>query len=221
MPISTTKKGDLVLGIIGAIIIILGLSTYFFQKAQTPDTSSDPVVATVGDVSITQSDIDAVLNSQQLPADAPQEVLQQYQDEALENLITTEILYQYASRSYTTTDLEIQTELQNVKNTLADEASYQAELERNNITEETLIQNIQRQLTIKKFLDEFQASNQVTVTDQEVQDFYDAVASENENIPPLEDVQTEVQNELTQQKLQTLIVQFIEELKNEIPVEVI
>ena len=157
------------------LLFFTALTSFVFAQ-ETPPPSDK--VAMVNDTVITQAELDSQMNmvvdrlraSGRLP-DVSQ--LDQLRSQVLENLIARELLYQESQKK----GIKISEETVNeqfigLKAQFPNEAEFNKALTRMNLTEASIKEKLERDLTLKKLIDDEVAPG-VKLTDIEVRAFYD------------------------------------------------
>ncbi|MFQ5677809.1 MAG: SurA N-terminal domain-containing protein, partial [bacterium] len=135
------------------------------------------VVATVNGVAIKQSELTAEVN-RKLPlasyhARISNEKLQQYQHQALQNLIEEELLYQEAKRQkLEIKQIELQHRVAMMKNGYASENDFQQALAKAGLNILTLMERVERRLLIEK-IQQKEIIAKVQVTDSDLHEYFE------------------------------------------------
>ncbi|MDX8044432.1 SurA N-terminal domain-containing protein [Gracilibacillus sp. S3-1-1] len=143
-------------------------------------------------------------------------------EQTLQELITQELIRQDAQAEGITVDeTEIDQELNNVKEHYGD--NYTTILENSGFTEETYKKQVEQELLSTKYL---QTVFDIHVTDEEIDEFYQALSEETEDseeeLPALEDVKTNIEQQLLaekQQEKQEDIQAKLDELREDADIE--
>ncbi|WP_208588869.1 SurA N-terminal domain-containing protein [Gracilibacillus suaedae] len=119
--------------------------------------------------------------------------------QTLNELITQELIRQDAkAEGLTVEQEEIDNELAAYEEQFGEE--YASALESSGYTEETLKEQIENDLLSEKYMESVLG---IKVTDEEIKEYYQSAAEENEeDLPPLEDVEDQIKQTLTSQKQQ-------------------
>ncbi len=237
---SGTKKPAWMYYAIAAIVLIilaLGL-LYVMEKQGKTDTglfdsiltmqSQQVTVALVNGQSISQYELDTSIEqlsagaaSQGIDQNDPQ-VQQGLRDQALEVLINTELLRQEAERrGVTVTDEEVQARLDALVQQVGGEEVLAERMEEFGVSMETLESDIRSELAIQKVLDAVFAEREITVTEEEINEYYTAAGGEEAGLPPLQEVRDQVELEVQNTKQQEIINELITELRASATIEII
>jgi hypothetical protein len=168
------------------------------------------VAAIVNDMEILQED---VLLFQQSLIQQGQQVSEQ---EALEQLINQEVLYQEASaQGYDVTDEEAESEIENqlTQQGMSLE-EYKEQLESQEISYEEQLNSIKKQLNIQNYIDSQISEDDLSVTAEEVQEYYDLYVQElgEDEAPAFEEVEDQIEMVVQQNKEQEIISLLVQEL---------
>lgn len=219
-----------VVSIIVLVIVILAIVGFFMfrgKKVVSPVVTTAESVATVNGVAIPKSLYDTQLASalstlKAQGADVTSaDKLAQIKAQVLDDLISNELVNQgVASAGITTTGAEVDTQVQAIIKQAGGDTQFQAELTKANLTEAQLRDNISKQLTIQKYLAANVDMKSITVSDAEISQFYSEyskaqiTASSTIKVPALKDLSAQIKQQITSNKQQALINDFITTLKN-------
>ena len=112
----------------------------------------------------------------------------------------------------------MQTEYDGIVAQFGGQEALQAQLISYNISEETLREDIAEQLTIQAYLDTTVDTSTITVTDEEIQEFYDSLSG-TQQLPELASIRDQIEAELQSQKEQALVVDLLTQLRADAQVE--
>jgi peptidyl-prolyl cis-trans isomerase C len=141
--------------------------------------SSKTKAAVVNGSVITQAELDSQMNMildrlQNLERFPGVSELAQIKMQVLENLIARELLYQESQRKGITVDHgAVDAQLGTLKAQFPDEAEFQNALKTMNLTESGLRFKVERDLAIRKLVDD-QIARKITVSDKEMRDYYES-----------------------------------------------
>jgi len=113
----------------------------------------------------------------------------------------------------------IDNEIQAAKDQAGSQENYEQQLATANLTEEQLRENIVRQLATREYVFQNVDVNSVTVSDEEIQKFYDDSKVAQPDLPPLDAIRDQAEQQLLTNKQQELINQFIATLRDEADVQ--
>jgi len=230
------KKSSALLWIVGLVIglgVAFAAAQYlgFFEQPNKDGDSAvqtDPstVVATVNNVEITRGELDEKIAevSASMPDGAAATDDAAFEFQVLDEIINIELLTQKAMESnLTVSDEEIDAELANLKQTLGGEESFTQQLTLAGLTEEELLENMRTELLIRKLLDQETELEDVTVTEAEVEAFYNeaqASAPEGQEIPPLAEAQEFIRAQLIQEKSAEIVNTYLDRLRDSVNIDV-
>ena len=207
------KKGKFIAG--AAVIVAAAVLTGALVLATIAAPGSE-VVARVNGEAITAGDVTKlrvkVYESYRM---------QISEEEALEQLIAETVLYQEAEQQgYAPTMDEAEQELEaRVASSGRTMEDFEADLAKSGFSYEEYLQDFQRQLAINSYLDD--AVQVPEVTEIEARVFYENYKQESPEaeLPPFEQLKSEIMALLEQQKQQEATSLLIEELKEKADIE--
>lgn len=225
---NTTLKT--VLGIV--VLAIIGVGVYFlFVSGSNDDTPNDNAtlegnVALVNSKAITQENFETQLAgaltsfaSQGADVKNP-EILLQIKTQVLNDLINNELVRQNIEKSEIKVSTEdVDREVQIVLDQAGSQEAFEQQLTSAGLTEEQLRSNISNQLAIQVYLAQNVDISGITITDEELQKFYDDSKAAQPDLPPLEEVTDQARQQLLTNKQQLLVNEFIATLREEADVE--
>lgn len=94
------------------------------------------------------------------------------------------------------------------------------ELVTQNLTEQSLKENITKQLTLMKYMDQNIDSKNIKVSEKEIEDLYKSLSEKQKNIPKLDQIKAQVENEIKQGKFKVKILEIITKLKTGAKIEI-
>lgn len=131
-------------------------------------------------------------------------------------LIEQELIRQDASeQNIEVTDEEAEEELNQLVAQVGEE-EYQAVLEENQISEEEFKNQLRDDLITRRYMDE---QFDTEVSDEEIQENYESLKEENEELGELEDVEDQIRTIVAQEKETEQLQTRLEELKEEAEIE--
>jgi peptidyl-prolyl cis-trans isomerase SurA len=214
------------------VVLIIAVGVYFIVTSNGDDNLEvEPAtlegnVALVNGVAISQETFDAQLatsiatfTSQGIDVEDPVNLLQ-IKNQVLDNLINNEVLNQAVLTSdIEITPEEVDAEIANLLSQAGSQEALDAQLATAGLTEEGLRSDIIRQLATQRYLAQNVDVNSVTVSDEEVQKFYDDSKVAQPDLPPLDEVRDQAVQQLTVNKQQALVNDFIVSLRAEAEIE--
>lgn len=227
--------------IIILIVACAGLAYYFLldggvqrnndsaESTTSTDVDSEAVVARVNGEELFGED----LNYQKLQIaqlmgiadlDSTDETTKkQIQNQALDAIVNTEILIQSAENAgLSVTEDEVDGEYASIIESIGGDEVANERLAFLGITEDYFKKNLRSDILIQKYVSMRDDIADVTVTDEEIQAFYDEVTDgATENVPPLEEVRFQIEEQLQFQKEQQVLSELLESLRQGSNVELL
>jgi peptidyl-prolyl cis-trans isomerase C len=147
------------------------------EKAEAPKTSPADVLVKVNGTPITRAELDRVVTTilaqSHAPQDLPASARKQVEDNALDQLIGSELLYQTGSKQkIKDLDKQVEDKLTQGKARFSTPSEYEAALKANNLDEKELLVVIRKDIIITNLYQK-EVLDKTTVTDAEVKKFYD------------------------------------------------
>jgi peptidyl-prolyl cis-trans isomerase SurA len=187
----------------------------------TPASSDDQgPVATVNGEEITRADFDdqfsqveASYAQQGVPLPAGPE-LAQIQQQIVTQLVQQELVLQESeTRGMTATDEEIDAQYQAARSSFPDEETFNKALETEGLTQDEMKGLIADNIKITKLLDSvIQQAQLAPPTEEELHQLYD-LASQQQELPPFEEVRPQLEAELKSQRENEVLQAFVQELE--------
>ena len=149
-------------------------------------------------------------------------VRQQIREQALAALINTEILLQKADEAgVTVSDEDVEAAVSRASENFGGGDGLAEALTELGFSEEDLREDIRGQLLIDAYLQAELDLDSITVTEEEISDFYTEATSGVADAEPLEEVSELIREQLTIQKQQALLNELIESLRAEANIEIL
>lgn len=186
------------------------------------------LVATVNGVEILGSDL--VISMSQISANAQAQginvndptVKADIEAQAVETLVNTKLLEQEAAkRGIVITDTDVSARIDLLVEQVGSEEALQERMVALGITNETLRRDVKSELTIQALLDGVFLENDVTVTEEEARELYDAQTAGIEGVPPFEELQSQFEAQIRASKEQPIIMAFLDELRAGAQIEIV
>jgi len=153
--------------------------------------------------------------------------LAQIKTRVLDDLINNELVNQgIASAGIKTNEEDVNKQVEAVIEQAGGTEKYQQELTKANLTEKQFKENISKQLALQAYLTANVDVSSITVGDDEISQFYkeysDAqkTASSTIEIPALKDVSDQIKQQISADKQQTLINEFLKSLRDKATIEI-
>jgi hypothetical protein len=208
---------------ITAVLIIVVLGGLYFASSRNVFI---PAVAEVNGMKITKAEFDeslalihqsAALQGVNLEDIATEDVVR---DQALEVLINNALLITAAkSEGISASKGEIDEKYSELVAEVGDTDVFAAKMQEVGLTEEKLRKNIEDRILADKYIESVTDIEDVTISDDEILEFYNSIPDDGREIPPLEDVKTDLGTGLKLQKQQQILESVLEDLRNSATIE--
>lgn len=208
------------------LIIILLLAVAGFVGYRLMNGEAGGVVATVDDTEITQEMLDARVSQvggvQQGESEGSAEEKQALQQSVLDQMVVETLLLNDAvSQGITVSDEEVSEQYNQVVQQLdLEDAAFEELLASQGLTVESLRQSLRDQLILETYLSRIAEDRGITVSDEEVRQIYDEQIGDQESEIPFESVESQIRQQLEQQKLSEVMPDIIAELREQADIEV-
>ncbi len=244
-PAAPESSSNMTAFIVGAIILALGMIAvaWFFINAdanQVPtgadtempgfeeDGDPDDPVVIINDTTLTRAEFNrirqqTVQQAQTMGMDMndPQ-TREQINEQAMDTLINTELIRQAAAGAGVTADsAAIDMRFAEIVDMVGGPEALQASLEQLGLTEASLREDVEQELVVQEYLGTLAGPGDLTATEAEVQDLYDAFGGEEAGLPPLAEVRGEVEEQVIANKEQELITGLLEDLRVDAEIEIL
>lgn len=232
-PINNTPKKSKAKKIILIIIILLviGGATFYFMtggfKLEKINILGGDSVAVVNGEKIIRSEFDLRFNQTKEIAKSQganledEKIVKEIEKTTLDEMINEKILIQDAkNKGLIASVADVEKAYNEMFAKFKNKEDFIKELTAQNLTEQSLKENIIRQLTLIKYVDQNIDSKNITVTEKEARDLYKTLSEKQKNIPKFEQAKTEIENEIKQNKLRAKILDIIAKLKTTAKIEI-
>lgn len=243
LPEDTTQKSSMLPVIAGILaIIILGALAYFFLGGggnllggANDDAATTQNGASAADVSFSLDETVARVNGEALlGSDLAYQMVQaaqqagvqdlstldeqtmaQLRQQSLNAIVNTELLVQAArEEGLSVSEEEVEQEYQSIVENVGGQEVAEERFDALGITEEEFRANLADDLIILDYIDTRGEAAALEVSEEEIQAFYDRIASGQEGeMPPLADVRGQIEEQLQFQKQQEVLSSIIDELR--------
>ncbi len=230
----TPKKSLLKLYLMAALVVavvIMGV-LYTLEKEGRSSTAifssmiasqvDNEVVAVINGEEIVNKDLDASIEqfkqialAQGVDVNDPS-TQAEMRNQALQVLINTKLLVREAgNRGISVSEEDVNARIEDIKTDLGGEEVLAERMASLGIEEARLYEDIGEELLIQRLLDQIFVESGVEVTDEEIEELYNGVASEGTELPPLADVSEEIKAQISSTKEQGVIDEFLAGLRSE------
>ena len=216
-----------ILGIITALIFFFVSDNKSIQKEEEiSQENSDNIVARVNSQEITITDLEnaenQIINSQGIdPATVDENISSQIKNQALDNLIADILINEAIVQSgFTVSAEDVDTELNAIKSRFTENGQYEEALATEGISESDLRLQIETNISSQAYFKEVLDLESISVTEEEINNFYEKEATNSENIPPLEEIYGQIESFVKQEKQQKLFLEHVQKLKDQAEIEI-
>ena len=231
--------------VVGAIILALAAiaAVWFFSgsnsnvddlaaqvgSALALDTEGDPddVMATVNGVDLTRAEYNRIRqqvlqNAQMMGMDINDPETQiQINAQVTDTLVNTELIRQAAVASGTTvSEGAVSDRFAEIVAQVGGEEVLADSLEQLGLTEESLRADVEQELIIQQYIDGAIDTDNLTVTEAEIEGLYESSGGAEAGLPPLEEVRLQIEQQILINKENELINDLIELLRADAEIEV-
>lgn len=221
-------------------LVIAALGTVLYMSSMKTDTDD-----MMGDEAMkadnTYPDVVAIVNGEELSNEEftkhiaqveqsaaqqgldPQDptVHSQVESEAMTILINTKLLTQAAMKEgIAVLEEQVNEQIALIEAQFGGKEALQTQMDTLGVTEEILRTDIAEQLAIETYIKGSPAFADITVTDEDISSAYDTFSEQNPELPPLEEISSQIKEQLIAQKQQALTGELIGKLRTEAVIEV-
>lgn len=207
-------------------VLVLGACSKDSSEGKAEKENKEDLVATVNGEGISKQKyekeleaIKATYEQQGMPTDQmDSKQKEELEKSVLDQMINAELLLQTAKKDGISIEQkEVDAELEKIKTNFEDEKQFEEALKKNELTEKELKGQLNKQMTVTKYLDS--KIGKVEATDKEIQAMYDKYkqqAEGQEQKPEeLEKIKPQLEQQILSQKEDEKINKLIEELRKE------
>lgn len=230
------QKSNPLLKLIVGLVLLAAVGAgayYYYQSKQGTDgeanTEMNEAVAKVNGIEVPRSEYNQSLEeltaayTQQGLDPADPAVKAQIEEQAMRGAVNKELLLQAAAKeNVTASDEDVEGEYQKVVASVGGEELLSVALNSMGRSEEELRADLEEQLIIDRFVKAKTSYEALSVTDEEVETYYNEVSAENTGeVPPLEEVKEALRSQLLFQKQQQVVSEFVESLRAGATIEIL
>lgn len=142
------------------------------------------------------------------------------QQQTINSVIGNRLIIQDANeKGYTPEENKINDQLEQITGQFETEEELDTALEESNLTLDELKIRLTEDLTMQMYMENETIEKEVS--DEEVKEIYDNYAAQTEDIPPLEEVASQIELSIKEQDRQQQMVQIVEKLKTNSEIEIL
>lgn len=199
------------------------------QSANSETFSPQQVVARVNGVDLYGENLSLqmvqIAQASGLPsiAAADDQTKNAIRTQSLDALINTELISQVAhTASVSVTQEEVDAEFDALVQSIGGNEVANQRLEALGLTAGKFKENLANDILIRKYLEATHDESELAVSEVEIENFYaNAVGGQTENVPTLDEVRFQIEEQLKFQKQQQALLSLIEELRAEAQIEIL
>lgn len=199
------------------------------KKLEEQQVDENKTVAKVNDEEILGSDYNIALASvqgqMQLLGQDPtsKEAAEQAKNQTIDSLVGQTLLLQEADKkSYKVSEEDINKQLAELKKQFKTEKEFNAALKQSGVDMKTLEAQLADDIKLKKYVEKEVPAGKIS--DEEIQQMYNQYAeqgkSTGQEVPKLEEIRSQIEQSLHQQKQQEKLAQQVEELKKNATIDI-
>ncbi|WP_262175569.1 SurA N-terminal domain-containing protein [Saccharococcus sp. Marseille-Q5394] len=199
------------------------------KKLEEQQVDENKTVAKVNDEEILGSDYNIALASiqgqmQQMGQDpSSKEAAEQAKNQTIDSLVGQTLLLQEADKkSYKVSEADINKQLDEIKKQFKTEKEFNAALKQSGVDMKTLETQLADDIKLKKYVEKEVPAGKIT--NEEIQQMYDQYVeqgkSTGQEVPKLEEIKSQIEQSLHQQKQQEKLAQQVEELKKNAKIDI-
>lgn len=147
-----------------------------------------------------------------------EEFIEMLEEQVLNSLIDETLVVQ-AAAEYPVTDEQVNEQVESIKAGFETEEQFNEVLEANNLTNETLLVELEKQLKVEQFF--IENMNEVTVSEEELQEAFNQISEMSEEEVDFEEVKPQLEQSVVQQKQQEEQQKLIEKLREDATIEIL
>lgn len=221
----TAKKSGSMLGKLAMIVIIVAVvagAGYFVMQM------AGGGVAVVNGQKITQTQYDDYyrqvekLYQTQGQDTTNVDVQAAIKKQVIDDLVLEALVLQEASKEgFSANEETIDSQYTQSRDQFESEELFVSALEEQGFTLKTFRETLTKQNIFQQYLGAHVDLAAVAVTDDEIDALYEQLSSASEDIPPMSEIESELKSEVTRQKQQFLITQFVQGIRDVSEIEIL
>lgn len=146
----------------------------------------------------------------------------QLQTQTLNDLVNSVLLKQAAVEAgYTASDDDVDAEIDAIIANAGGAEAFATQIADAGLDEAEVRRQVAEQLAINAYVRAETEADTITVTEEEIASFYDELSAQNETLPPLEEVQAQIEEQIRGQKQQERIDSLVAELRADADIEIL
>lgn len=215
-----------IVGLVLVVGAVVGYSIFDLGKSNNVKVAKVESVATVNGVAIPKDQYDTQLSSvlaslQTQGIDVSTEAKQaEVKTQVLNDFINNELVAQGVIKAgIKPSDADIEAQYQAILAQAGGVEALKAELAKANLTDAQFRTNIAKQLAVQAYLLQNIDVSKVSVSDEEVAQFYKDYKAANAKAPALKDLSAQIKQQITMNKQQALVTNFVASLRAAAKVE--
>lgn len=211
------------------VILVMAIAACSTDETNTISQDENDPIAIVNGDEISQSDFERVLERQLLGYEEQgldiesqdgQDMVDNLKIEILDQLVTEKVLLQGAtSEGYEANSSEIEQQLTSIQSQFENEEQFNEALEMNGFTFDELENEIANQITIEKYTNDLIGA--IDVSEDSIKEAYEDYQENTEDALEYEEIKSEIEQYLVQEKKQGELSKVVEKLKAESDIEIL
>lgn len=150
-----------------------------------------------------------------------EKVIKEIEKTTVDDMVNEKILLQDAKKKGVVANgADVEKAYNEIFTKFKNKDDFTKELSVQNLTEQSLRESIIKQLTLIKYLGQNIDVGNITASEKEMSDVYNALNAKQKNIPKLEQIKTQLENEIKQSKSRAKILELIGKLKEGAKIEI-
>ncbi len=142
--------------------------------------------------------------------------------QVLDDMINEVLLVQYSKKQgIVVSDEALENEYQKIVAQFPNEDEFQKHLANQKATPEDVRSVISLQLIVQQIIDQKVAEQPIEISEEEMQKVYDNAVAEGAEVPPFEEVKSDIESQLRQQKIGQSMNALIDQLRAEGTIEIL
>ena len=131
-------------------------------------------------------------------------------------MVNEKILLQNAKKEgVSVSDAEVSTVYNDLIAKYESKESFEKELASKNLTEKEVKNNITDQMTLNKYIEKKIDANNIMATDSDISALYKNYSDKQENMPKIEEIKSQLAEQVKQEKYRLAVLELIEKLKKD------